>query len=461
MPQNLDAKTVEAAKPKPQPYRLSDGRNLLLLVLPSGAKVWVCRITIDGKRHDIGLGGYPDVTLAQARQKASAIRQKVRAGIDPIEEREAARREREAARKAAEEAQARTFRAVAEACIQSQAPGWRARKTAVMWRGSLERWAYPEIGDMPVADIDKHAVMRAISAVWRARPATAKKVLRRIGTVLRFAAAHGWRANDNPADARMLRHMGLPAPPGGRSMPSLPWARLPAFWAALDRVEGMGAAALRFAILTALRSKEVRLARWSWLDFSGPVPTLTVPGEVMKGKRSADVQPHRVPLAPAALEVLARAYREANGLPCTVAELPQRAALAGDSLIFPSARPGRPISDMTMSAVLRRMNADRPRGAPPPWRDADGREAVPHGMRSAFSTWTDDVHPAEREAAEKALAHEVANKVSGAYRRSDLFERRVSLMAAWAKHVASALRTEAPEVKTLPRRASDAVADMR
>ena len=452
MPQNLDAKTVEAAKPKPQPYRLSDGRNLLLLVLPSGAKVWVCRITIDGKRHDIGLGGYPDVTLAQARQKASAIRQKVRAGVNPIEEREAARREREAARKAAEEVQARTFSAVAEACVQSQAPGWKDRKTAVMWRGSLKRWAYPEIGDMPVAEIDRTAVMRAISAVWRERPATAKKVLRRIGTVLRFAAAHGWRANDNPADARLLRHMGLPALPGGRNLPSLPWARVPAFWAALDKVEGMGACALRLAILTALRSKEVRLARWSWLDFSGPVSTLTVPGEVMKGKRSAEVQPHRVPLARAALEVLARAYREANGLPCTVAELPKRAALARDALIFASARPGRPITDMTISAVMRRMNADRPRGAPPPWRDAEGRAVVPHGMRSSFSTWVDDTRPAEREAAERQLAHEVANRVSAAYRRSDLFERRIVLMRAWSEHVTSAMRGEAPEVKTLPRR---------
>jgi integrase len=280
-------------------------------------------------------------------------------------------------------------------------------------------------------------------------------VLRRIGTVLRYAAAHGWRANDNPADARMLRHMGLPALPGGRNLPSLPWARMPAFWAALDKVEGMGAAALRFAILTALRSKEVRHARWTWLDFSGPVPTLTVPGEVMKSRRSADVQPHRVPLAPAALEALARAYREATGLPCTVAELPQRAALAGDLLIFPSARPGRPITDMTISAVMRRMNAARPRGAPPPWRDADGREAVPHGMRATFSTWVDDTRPAEREAAEKALAHEVANKVSAAYRRSDLLDRRVSLMAAWADHVTSALRGGKAKVRPLRRRAAE------
>jgi integrase len=447
---NLDNRTILAAQPKAKPYRLFDGAGLFLVVKPSGAKAWMLRLQVAGKRHDVGLGGFPAVSLKEAREKAAMLRQQARAGINPIEEREAARREREAARKAAEEAQTRTFRAVAEACIQSQAPGWKDRKTAVMWRGSLERWASPEIGDMPVADIDKHAVMRAISAVWRERPATARKVLRRIGTVLRFAAAHGWRANDNPADARMLRHMGLPALPGGRNLPSLPWARVPAFWAALDKVEGMGAAALRFAILTALRSKEVRLARWSWLDFSGPVPTLTVPGEVMKSRRSADVQPHRVPLAPAALEALARAYREATGLPCAVGELPQRAALAKDALIFPSARPGRPITDMTISAVMRRMNAARPRGAPPPWRDADGREAVPHGFRATFSTWVDDTRPAEREAAEKALAHEVANKVSAAYRRSDLLDRRITLMAAWADHVTSALRGARADVAPMP-----------
>jgi integrase len=343
------------------------------VVKPSGAKAWMLRVQVAGKRHDVGLGGDPAVSLKEAREKAETMRKQARAGIDPIEEREAARREREAARKALEEAQACTFRAVAEACIQSQAPGWKDRKTAVMWRNSLERWAYPEIGDMPVAAIDKHAVMRAISAVWRKRPATARKVLRRIGAVLRYAAAHGWRANDNPADARMLRNMGLPALPGGRNLPSLSWARIPLFWVALDNVEGMGAAALRFAILTALRSGEVRKARWNWISFEGPVPVLTVPGEAMKGKRSAKVLPHRVPLAPAALEVLARAYREATGLPCTVAELPKRAALAGEALIFPSATRRTPISDMTMSAVMRRMNADCPRGAPPPWRDAKGR----------------------------------------------------------------------------------------
>jgi integrase len=433
---NLDAKTVEAAKPREATYRLSDGGGLLLEVTPKGARVWLCRVTVAKRRKDIGLGGYPAVTLKEAREKAEAVRKLAAAGLDPVVERERLAREREAAAAAAAEADRRTFRTVAAEAIAAEAPGWKSPRTALLWHGSLDQWAHPTLGDMPVAEIDRAAVLRAIGPVWRTRPATARKVLRRVGAVLRFAAAHGWRANDNPADARMLRHAGLPALPGGRRQPSLPWARLPAFWKALDKVDGLGAAALRLAILTGLRSGEVRQARWSWLSFEG-VPTLTVPGSLMKGKRSAEVQPHRVPLSPAALEVLAGAYSTAHGTPATVADLPRLATLARDGLIYPAASRRVPISDMTLSAVLRRMNADKPEGTPPPWRDPDGREAVPHGFRATFSTWVDDSRPNEREAAEKALAHEVANKVSGAYRRSDLFDRRVGLMNEWGAHVTS------------------------
>lgn len=439
---NLDAATVKAAKPRAATYRLSDGGGLLLEVRPTGARVWLCRVTVAGKRRDIGLGGYPAVSLKDARDKAEAVRKQATAGLDPVAERERVEREREAARKAAAAAEARTFRTVAAECIAAEAPGWKNARTALLWEASLARWAYPELGDMPVAEIDRAAVLRAVGEVWRRRPATGRKVLRRVGAVLRYAAAHGWRANDNPADARMLRHAGLPALPGGKRHPSLPWARLPGFWKALDTVEGLGAAALRVAILTALRSGEVRQARWSWLSFDG-TPTLTVPGEAMKGKKAADVLPHRVPLTPAALEALARAYAEANGTTATVAELQRLAALARDALIFPSAKRTTPISDMTLSAVMRRMNAARAEGHPAPWCDADGREAVPHGFRATFSTWVDDTRPHEREAAEKALAHEVGNKVSGAYRRSDLFDRRVALMADWAAHVLSGAAAEA------------------
>jgi integrase len=437
---NLDAKTVEAAKPRARRYRLSDGGGLLLEVHPSGAKVWLCRLTVAGKRRDLGLGAYPAVSLKDARLAARVAREMAARGDDPIETRKRRVREQAAQRTAAAEAEARTFRNVAALCIKAQKPGWKNARTALLWETSLARWAYPTIGDTPVAEIDRPAVLRAVGEVWRTRPQTGRKVLRRIATVLRYAAAHGWRSNDNPADARMLRHAGLPPLPGGRKQPSLPWAKLPAFMQALDRMPGMAPVALRLVVLTALRSAEVRNARWSWLSFDG-VPTLTIPGEMMKGKKSVDVMPHRVPLSPAALDTLARAYSLATGTAAKPDDLPRLAPLMRDALIFPSAKRDTPFSDAALSAVMRRMNADRPEDAPPPWRDPDGRQAVPHGFRATFSTWVDDTRPHEREAAERALAHEVGNKVSGAYRRSDLFDRRIALMADWAAHCTGMSRT--------------------
>jgi integrase len=432
----LDVKTIDALRPRAAAYRVSDGGGLLLEVKPSGAKVWLCRLTVNGKRRDMGLGGYPAVTLKAAREAARKARALAGAGTDPISQRSAdaaARRTaREAETKAEREATARTFRAVAEACIQAQAPGWKNRRTADMWRASLELHAHPTLGAMPVADIDRHAVLRAVDTVWRTRPGMARKVLHRIGSALRYAAAHGLRANDNLADARMLRHAGLPALPGGRKQPSLPWQRLPAFMAALDAMPGLAPLALRFCVLTALRSGEVRGGRWSELSFDGGRAVWTVPGERMKAKRAADVQPHRVPLSTAAVAVLARAYTLATGAGAKPEDVPRLASLMGHALVFPSAKRTTPLSDMALSAVVRRMNEARPEGAPPPWRDADGREAVPHGFRATFRTWVDDICPGDADAAERALAHEDANQVRDRYRRSDLFDRRIPLMDAWA-----------------------------
>src|SRR5689334_384833 len=181
---NLDVRTIEAAKPRTTAYRLSDGGSLLLLVKPSGAKVWVARLTVNGKRRDVGLGGFPTVGLREARESAAAIRKQAAGGLDPILERERLVREREAQRKAATEAETRTFRTVALACIQAEAPGWKNRRTELLWQNSLEQWVFPTLGAMPVADIDRAAIRRAIDDVWTTRPATGRKVLRRVGTVL-------------------------------------------------------------------------------------------------------------------------------------------------------------------------------------------------------------------------------------------------------------------------------------
>lgn len=433
----LDVKTIEALKKRAKPYRVSDGGGLLLEVKTTGAKVWFCRLTVDGKRRDMGLGGFPAVSLREARQKATNARKLAGVGKDPIVERDAEAEARKAARAAEAEADAtaaaRTFRAVTEACIKAQAPGWKSTRTPAIWRATFKRHVFPVLGDMPVAEIDRAAVLRALEDVWTSRPGIARKLVQRIGTVLRYAAAHGMRANDNPADVRILRHAGLSALPGGRKQPSLPWQRMPAFMAELDKMPGLAPLALRFTILTALRSAEVRHARWSELSFDGGA-VWTIPGERMKGKKAADVLAHRLPLSAAAVAVLARVYALTTGTRTTAKDLPKRAALRGDALIFPSATLTTPLSDMALSAVIRRMNEAAPKGAPLPWRDPGGRGAVPHGFRATFSTWVDDTCPGEREAAERALAHEIGNKVSGAYRRSDLFDRRISLMADWADH---------------------------
>jgi integrase len=430
----LDVKTLDALKPREKAFRVSDGGGLLLDVRPTGAKVWLVRLTVDGKRRDMGLGGYPLVSLKAARQEAEKARRMATQGTDPITRRDKDAAERKAALNAASEAEARTFKTVAMACIKAQSPGWKSGRTAALWEASLTSHAFPTLAAMPVGDVDRAAVLRAVDAVWTSRPATARKVLRRIGTVLRYAAAHGWRANDNPADARMLRHAGLSALSGGKKQPSLPWQKAPAFMKALDAMAGLAPLALKFCILTAVRSGEVRGARWSELSFDGAAGLWSIPGERMKGKKSTDVQPHRVPLSHAALVVLARAYVASTGAEAKSSDLPRLAALMGSALIFPSTKRDRLLSDMALSAVMRRMNEKHPKGAPAPWRDLDGREAVPHGWRATFRTWIDDTRPEDTEAAEKALAHEDRNRVAGAYRRSDLLDRRTPLMAAWADH---------------------------
>ena len=436
---SLDVKTLDALKPREATFRVSDGEGLLLEVRPTGAKVWLCRLTVNGKRRDMGLGGYPETTLKAAREKALAARRQAKEGVDSIARRDALAAEAKATRGAAAEAGARTFKAVALTCIKAQSPGWKNGRTADLWTTSLENHAFPTLGAMLVAEVDRAAVLCAISAVWTSRPATARKVLRRIGTVLRYAAAHGWRANDNPADARMLRHAGLSALPGARKQPSVPWAKAPAFMKVLDAMPGLAPLALRFGILTAVRSGEVRGAKWSELSFDGGVPVWAIAGERMKGKKSADVQPHRVPLTPQAVAALARAYTMARGAEAKPSDLPRLAPLMGTTLIFPSAKRDRPLSDMALSAVMRRMNEGNG-----PWRDLDGREAVPHGWRATFRTWVDDTRAGDAEAAEKALAHEDRNAVSRAYRRSDLLDLRIPLMAAWADHCEGTMREAVP-----------------
>jgi integrase len=424
----LDAKTVEYAKKRKKPYRLSDGDGLLLQVNKSGSKDWLVRVTIAGKRRDMGIGGWPVLSLAEARVKAQDAKRDIKAGIDPIAKQREAKEAARAARMAKEEEDKRIFEAALEAYLKAEAPSWKTPKTAKSWRASLEQHAAP-IMRLPVGKIGGEDVGNVLSPIWHDKPVMAGKVRRRIAAVLDYAARKGWRDEKNPAHASRLKDLELSKQAEGKNQPSLPWARLPAFMAALDAEAGMAPLALRFLILTALRSSEGRACRWNWVSFDEDGPTLTIPPEAMKGRKTEKIDPHRVPLSPAALETLARAYGYALGTKPDLANLPKLAALAGDARIFPNARRDGPLSDAAVSKVIREMHKETP------WKDRDGRRASVHGFRASFATWVDDVCPGEHYAREKALAHEIPDgAVSAAYRRSDLFARRVPLMAAWAEH---------------------------
>ncbi|MFN7307462.1 MAG: tyrosine-type recombinase/integrase, partial [Alphaproteobacteria bacterium] len=284
---NLDDATIKAAKAREKPYRLSDGGGLLLQVETTGGKSWLVRFTHGGKRREAGLGGYPAVSLAQARRKAEKALDEARKGTDPIESRRQARKALEAARKAEAEAEQRIFSKVAEAVIKAEAPAWKNARTAHMWESSLKLHAAP-LMSKPVNTITREMVRDAIKPIWHEKPIIAAKTLRRIGAVLRFAAAQGWGADATAADLRTLRHLGLTHQAGERGHPSLTWRQAPAFFEALDKLPGLAPVALRFTALSALRSGEARALRWHWISFDGGQAVLTVPGLVMKGRNLSE-----------------------------------------------------------------------------------------------------------------------------------------------------------------------------
>ncbi|MCG7360809.1 integrase arm-type DNA-binding domain-containing protein [Roseomonas sp. ACRSG] len=427
----LTERGVASAKPREKVYRLSDGGGLLLEVRPGGGRAWIYRYMLEGKRRDMGLGAYPAVGLAEARRKARVASETAKGGQDPLALKEAEAKA-VAARKAEEaEQQGRSFKAVAERLVKAQSGGWTSGKTMLSWRITLDRHAYPVLGNVPVSEITRDLVVKALAKVWSTQPATAKKLQRRIASVLDYAAALGWRSTDNPATGRVLRlTKSLPRQIPEQKQPSLPWQQVPAFLIALGKMDGVAALALRFAILTAVRNTEVRLAVWSEFDFIHRI--WTIPAQRMKGGRAKAMPPHRVPLTDAMLDVLATVAALQVGKVVQPAELASLDALTGKEWVFPSPR-GLAFTDAALGACIRRMNETAKSGEPLPWRDVDDRPVVPHGFRRSFRSWVDDTKPAAGEAAEKALAHEDANTVRAAYRGSDMLEQRRPLMEDWSR----------------------------
>jgi integrase len=427
----LTERGVAAAKPRNKVYRLSDGDGLLLEVRTGGGRAWLYRYMLAGKRRDMGLGAYPAVGLAEARRKARAAAHQVEAGTDPITAREEAEKQAEAAKAIELQQQERTFKAVAERLVAAQAPGWTSGKTAASWRLTLDRHAYPTLGAVSINEITRDLVLEALTPVWTAQPATARKLQRRIAAVLDYAAALGWRSTDNPATGRVLRlTKSLPAQPPEKKQPSLAWQRVPAFLKALDKQEGAAPMALRFAVLSSVRSAEVRHAAWSEMDFATRI--WTIPAQRMKGGRAKAMAAHRVPLSDAMLDLLARAAIGILGKIVSPGGLATETSLATPALVFP-APSGNALSDAALGACIRRMNEASPPGL---WLDVDGRGIVPHGFRRSFRSWVDDTRPAAGEAAEKALAHEDDNAVRAAYRGSDMLEQRRPLMEDWGRFCA-------------------------
>lgn len=384
----LTALKVRHAKPG----RHADAHGLYLLVRDTGAKSWVLRIQHRGRRRDFGLGSARDLTLSDARATAADVRRMVKQGLDPVKERALRRK------------LAPSFEKVTRECYEAMRGGWKDRRHA-SWLSSFERHVFPLIGKKPVDQVDSAAVLLVLEPIWLTIPDTAKRVLQRIGTVLDYA--HIRKLVPEEVSLRSVTR-GLPRQ--GRAVThreAMAYADVPAFWARLVSLPNTtGRDALKLTILTAVRSNETRFATWGEFDFEQGVWSL--PPARMKMKEA-----HLVPLAPATVALLRRLRSEHELL---------GGELRGDALLFPGAKPGKPISDMTMLKVL---------------RDLDVKGATVHGFRSSFTDWAAECTDCPKEVVDKALAHRIPNQVEAAYRRTDFFDKRRALMQRWAGHVAN------------------------
>lgn len=372
-----------------------DGAGLYLNVTIGGSKSWLYRYMLAGKQHWMGLGSYPEVSLSDAREKAADARKLTRQNIDPLAEK---RLTTSVIR--ASIAKAMPFETAAEKFIDAHKAGWKNAKHIDQWRNTLTTYAYPTIGKLDVSLIETAHIMRILEKddFWNTKTETAHRVRGRIESVLDWATARKYRSGDNPA--RWKGHLDklLPARTKVKKTEhhaALPWPDIGAFMVELRKQEGIAAKAVEFAILTAARSGEVRGATWEEIDLDAGV--WIVPPERMKAKKE-----HRVPLSAKALALLT-----------------EQKKLFPDGYVFPGMKAGKPLSDMSLTAVLRRM---------------DRNEITVHGFRSTFRDWAAESTAYPSEMVEMALAHTIGNKVEAAYRRGDMFDKRRRLMQDWSDY---------------------------
>lgn len=395
----LDVRRIQ----KPGRHAVGYISGLMLVVKDSGAKSWILRTVIGGKRRNIGLGSYPEISLADARESAREMKKKIRQGIDPVEERKATQR---ALR---EQSKRMTFAEAARLCHEKKQSEFKNEKHAKQWISTIERYAFPVIGNIPVDEIDLPHILSVLEPIWHEKTETATRLRQRLEAVLSWATVSGHRQGDNPA--RWQGHLDavLPKPNKLKKVnhhAALPWQQIGAFMQELRKRKGTAARALEFLILTATRSGEVRLATWEEIDLENRI--WTIPGDRMKTGKE-----HTVPLTNDAVKLL-------EALP----------RFEGSPYVFPAARGGL-LSDMSISAVCKRMKV----------------AAVPHGFRSTFRDWASENTNFPREVCEMALAHTIESKVEAAYRRGDLFQKRRKLMEAWTAFC-NKVQTEKPATVT-------------
>lgn len=387
----LSALSVRHAR---DPGYYTDGDGLVLQVSAVGTKSWIFRYRFGGRRHEMGLGSCEFVSLASARELVRGYRQQLREGRNPLLERRQAR----AALIVAQAGQI-TFDQCAAAYVEAHRGSWRSPKHAAQWTSTLARYASPVIGALPVGAVDTELVVKVLAPIWQIKTETATRLRGRIESVLDWATVSKYRHGDNPARWRghldfLLANPNKVAPV--KNYPSLPWTEMAGFMAELRRKEGVSARSLEFTILTAARSGEARGACWAEINLAQRL--WTVPAARMKAAKE-----HRVPLSDAVIALL-RALPDEEGL------------------LFPGQK-AQPLSDMSLSAVLRRM------GRP---------DITVHGFRSTFRDWAAEApgNAFPREVCEHALAHSLPDRVEAAYQRGDLLGKRIALMQAWADYCA-------------------------
>lgn len=388
--EKLTALTVSRAK---TPGYFGDGAGLYLQVSKTGTKSWIFRYTRERKQREMGLGAVHTVTLAEARGKARDCRALLLEGKDPLETRAA-----DKLTDALDRARAITFNQCASAYIAAHRGSWKNVKHAEQWENTLATYAAPFIGDLPVAAVDTGLVVKVLSPIWQEKTETATRLRGRIESILDWATVSKYRVGENPA--RWRGHLdNLLADPGklGRVKhhPALPWQDVGGFMKELRQRDGMSARAVEFAILTAARSGEVRGAAWEEIDMNCAL--WTIPAVRMKAGRE-----HRIPLSAEAIALLKQMPRV-------------------EKYVFPGSKKATPLSDMSLTAVLRRMGRN---------------DITVHGFRSTFRDWCSEsvANSFPREVCEHALAHSLPDKVEAAYRRGDLLEKRILLMQVWSNY---------------------------